>query len=277
MLGSPIAHSRSPQLHLAAYAALGLDWCYERVEVGSGELEPFLDGLGAEWLGLSLTMPLKREVLPRLAARDDLVDVVGGANTVVRDGDGRWIGANTDVEGIVRAYEDHGVTRVAEGLVLGGGATAAAVLAALGAMGAERVAVAVREPARAAALHGVAEAVGLELRLVRLDGPMPGAPDTVVSTLPGGTPVDLAALTPARDAGAVLFDVAYAPWPSALAQHWAITGGTVASGLEMLLHQAVGQVRRFVGGGVPAPLPDEAGVVDAMRRAVGLEPGVVGG
>ena len=66
VLGSPIAHSKSPALHRAAYGALGLDWTYEAVEVRDGALEPFLAGLDASWRGLSLTMPLKREVLPHV-------------------------------------------------------------------------------------------------------------------------------------------------------------------------------------------------------------------
>ncbi|HEY6800691.1 MAG TPA: shikimate dehydrogenase, partial [Agromyces sp.] len=62
VLGSPIGHSRSPELHRAAYRVLGLDWDYGRVEVDDTGLARFLASLGSEWRGLSLTMPLKRRV-----------------------------------------------------------------------------------------------------------------------------------------------------------------------------------------------------------------------
>jgi shikimate dehydrogenase len=68
VLGSPIAHSQSPALHTAAYAALGLDWQYDAVEVTGATLANFVASRDASWRGLSLTMPLKRDVLPLLQA-----------------------------------------------------------------------------------------------------------------------------------------------------------------------------------------------------------------
>ncbi|MFH8813619.1 shikimate dehydrogenase, partial [Streptomyces hygroscopicus] len=60
VLGSPIAHSKSPLLHLAAYEALGLsDWTYERIECTGEQLPALVDSLGPEWVGLSVTMPGK--------------------------------------------------------------------------------------------------------------------------------------------------------------------------------------------------------------------------
>src|SRR5512139_1643574 len=91
VLGSPIAHSLSPVLHRAAYAELGLDWSYDAVEVDTPGLEPFLRGLDDRWRGLSLTMPLKRTVLPLLDRTDHWAEVSGGANTVVLE-DGRLLG-----------------------------------------------------------------------------------------------------------------------------------------------------------------------------------------
>ena len=72
VLGDPIAHSLSPALHRAGYAELGLDWAYDAHRVPAGGLATFVDGLGPEWRGLSLTMPLKQEVLPHLAETDRL-------------------------------------------------------------------------------------------------------------------------------------------------------------------------------------------------------------
>src|SRR5690348_2105954 len=138
VLGSPIAHSLSPLLHRAAYRALGLeDWTYDAVEIRSGELGAFLDGLAAEepgpaghWAGLSLTMPLKQEVLPLLATRSPLVETTGAANTVLLR-DGQRDGHNTDVHGIIAALRGAGVDRVDRAAVIGAGATAASAIVAL--------------------------------------------------------------------------------------------------------------------------------------------------
>ena len=85
MLGSPVAHSLSPVLHRAAYAALGLDgWSYDRIECVEGGLAELVAGLGAGWAGLSLTMPLKRVALEVADVVSDLVAAVGAANTLIR-------------------------------------------------------------------------------------------------------------------------------------------------------------------------------------------------
>uniref|UniRef100_UPI0037C832E5 shikimate dehydrogenase family protein n=1 Tax=Salinibacterium sp. TaxID=1915057 RepID=UPI0037C832E5 len=83
VLGSPISHSLSPRIHKAAYEVLGLDWSYESVDVTEGSLADFVTKLDSRWRGLSLTMPLKRGILPLLDSRDSVVDTVGAANTVL--------------------------------------------------------------------------------------------------------------------------------------------------------------------------------------------------
>jgi shikimate dehydrogenase len=110
VLGQPIAHSLSPILHNAAYEALGLaDWEYGRFEVGEDDLAGFLNGLGDEWAGLSLTMPLKQVVLGLLDHVEPLAGVTGSVNTVVFTGKGparMAVGTNTDVYGIVTALRE---------------------------------------------------------------------------------------------------------------------------------------------------------------------------
>ncbi|CAN5195657.1 shikimate dehydrogenase [soil metagenome] len=270
VLGSPIAHSKSPALHAAAYRVLGLSWSYEAVEVADGGLGAFLAGLDETWRGLSLTMPLKREVLPLLEGRSSLVDEVGAANTVLIDG-GDLRGFNTDVAGIIAAFADHGVTELESVQLLGAGATAASVLAAASRMGATRALVSARDPERASHLKPLADSLDIDLTVRRLgvsDRSMI-VPSAIISTLPGGTPLDVVFAQPIRH-GAVLLDVAYDPWPSALAASWLDAGGTVVSGLEMLLHQAIAQVRIFVTGEDGGALDREDEVVAAMRSAVGL-------
>ena len=130
VLGSPIAHSLSPALHRAAYAALGLDdWTYQAIECAEADLAGLVGSLGPEWAGLSLTMPLKRTVLPLLDHAESLVTVTGGANTVVFRPDGRY-GYNTDVQGIVDALTEAGAPAPRGVTILGAGATACSALAA---------------------------------------------------------------------------------------------------------------------------------------------------
>ncbi len=271
VLGSPIAHSKSPRLHAAAYRVLELPWSYRAVEVVEGSLGAFVNTCDPSWRGLSLTMPLKREVLPMLASRSAVVETVGAANTVLFDDAMAMHGFNTDVAGIVAAFADHAVSRLDDVMILGGGATAASVLAAVAQLGATRALVAARDPDRARALEPLASGVGVDLTVGRL-GDADGTStefSAVISTLPGGAEHGVAFPEGIRR-NAVLLDVAYEPWPSGLARAWSAVGGTVVSGLEMLLHQAVGQVRIFVTGDEHAELPDEAGVVRAMRESVGL-------
>ena len=263
VLGAPIEHSRSPQLHLAAYRVLGLDWDYTREEVDDAGLAGFLDRLGPEWRGLSLTMPLKRRVAELVPDVDEVARRTRQGNTILLDA-GRPVRAfNTDVHGIVAALGEAGVRALDRATVLGGGATAESAVVALESLGAE-VTVAVRDVAKVVASGTFAGA-----RIVAL-GPDADAAlaesAAVVSTIPPGAefPVRLAGLGSAQ----TLLDVAYAPWPTPLAQAWREAGGRVVHGLEMLLHQAVHQVRIFVAGDPSVPLPGEAAVIRAMRTAV---------
>lgn len=271
VLGSPIGHSRSPELHRAAYDALGLDWSYEAVEVAEDGLQAFIDGLGPEWRGLSLTMPLKKAVLPLLTETDRIADQTGGANTVLLDGEDLR-GFNTDVAGIVRALQAAGLEEARYVHILGGGATAASALVAAAELGAERVDVHVRDLARSAWIEPLANDLGLRVRIrpfSQADRSL-DVPDLVISTLPGGTTTE-AVYTDSTRRRSVLFDVAYEPWPTALARQWEAVGGRTVSGLAMLAHQALLQVRIFVSGDPLQPLEDEPGVLAAMLDAVGID------
>ncbi len=267
VLGSPVGHSRSPVLHAAAYGVLGLPWTYGAVELVESELPGFLDGLGDGWRGLSLTMPLKRVVLRHLAVRSGLVDAIGAANTVLVTDDG-LVGFNTDVYGVVRALESAGVPRIEDVHLIGAGATAASVVAAVIDRGALHVTISARSPERAAPVAELARGLGATAEVLPLDASPETSPGLVVSTLPGGSAVDV--LIAGVPAGAVLFDVAYDPWPSRLAERWNDAGQQVVSGIEMLVYQALAQVRVFAGGDPTTGLDDEPAVLTAMRASVGL-------
>jgi shikimate dehydrogenase len=238
VLGSPVAHSLSPVLHNAAYAALGLtDWSYGLHECREPELAGFVDGLGPEWAGLSLTMPLKRVTLDVADEVDELAGAIGAANTLVLTG--RRTAYNTDIVGIGATLGDVSGRAV----VLGAGGTAQSALAALREAGIDDVTVLVRDLARTPELRDTAERLGVAPRIVVISTLPPGGADPLVP--PG--------------AGAVVLDVVYAPWPTPFAAAALAAGAGVRSGLEMLLHQAVAQVELMTG---------KPGPVAAMRTAL---------
>ncbi|MBN9150318.1 MAG: shikimate dehydrogenase [Micrococcales bacterium] len=265
VLGSPIAHSKSPAIHVAAYRVLGLDWSYDAVEVASGDLGAFLNGCGSSCRGLSLTMPLKREIVPYLAEQDAVSRLVGAANTVLVTEDG-FAGFNTDVVGAERMLSESVPGAVRHALILGGGATAGSLLVALANCGASEITVSTRSPEKSTGLLAVADQLGVALAV---SGPdvLPEALDVVVSTLPGTAP--LVRKFPARLRATVpLVDIAYDPWPTPIARHWLEAAGGVANnGLGMLVYQALVQVRIFVAGDPERELPGEAAVLRAMREA----------
>ncbi|WP_082467645.1 shikimate dehydrogenase [Leifsonia sp. Leaf264] len=267
VLGSPIAHSKSPALHAAAYAALGLDWSYERHEVDEAGFDALLDDRTAGWRGLSLTMPLKARAFARADELDSVAAQTGAVNTLVFAADGSSTGFNTDVAGLVEAVVEAGVSTARHVVVLGAGATAASAIVAAANLGAEHVHLAVRNPDRGHQLDGLSASLGLTHAVSTFDELDGVSAELVISTLPGGTVLE-AGIPLALQRDALLFDVAYDPWPSALAMSWLKRGGRVASGLGMLLHQALVQVRVFVSGDPLIPLPDEAAVLAAMRAAI---------
>jgi shikimate dehydrogenase len=261
VLGSPIAHSLSPVLHRAAYRALGLDdWSYEAIECGEARLPGLLAGCGPDWAGLSLTMPLKRAVLPLLDRAEPLAVAVGGANTVVLRG-GRRHGYNTDVPGLVTTLAEAGVSDPGPVLILGAGATACSALAAVRELGADKVMVAVRDPARAGPLVAAADRLGVAVALTPLAEAAGLRPGLLISTVPAGAADFLADRWAAGgEAPPQVADVVYHPWPTPLAAAAAAAGSVVASGYAMLLHQAAGQVELMTGRAAPVAAMRVAGL-----------------
>ncbi|MGI5374005.1 shikimate dehydrogenase [Streptomyces sp. CA-251387] len=259
VMGKPIAHSLSPVLHRAAYEELKLTgWTYDRFEVDEAALPEFLKELGPEWAGLSLTMPLKRAVIPLLDEISETAASVEAVNTVVFTEDGRRVGDNTDIPGMVAALRERGIEQVDSAAILGAGATASSALAALARICTGEVVAYVRSEARAAEMRQWGERLDVEVRTADwADADRALHAPLVIATTPAGTTDALATAVPERPA--TLFDVLYDPWPTALAARWSMFGGAVVSGLDLLVHQAVLQVEQMTGR-APAPL-------DAMRKA----------
>ena len=274
VVGHPIAHSLSPVLHKAAYEKLGLDWAYEAVDVEPGELEVFLERSTSLLRGLSVTMPHKVSALEISDSVDLHSARTGSVNTLLCEyseaGERQLRGFNTDVFGIVNALRDSGLEIVRHIAVIGGGATASSAVAAAAELGAEHVSVIARNPTKAFYLETIGQEYGVNVSVHTIDQMSEiAAVDVAISTLPGDVELSLKELN--RVSRATLLDVAYSPWPSLRAAEWATAGGEVVSGLRMLAHQALIQVRIFVNGSPLDVLPEESAVKEAMFASVGLE------
>ncbi|MGW6931648.1 shikimate dehydrogenase [Lentzea sp. NPDC054927] len=262
VIGSPIEHSLSPVLHNAAYAALGLDWEYTRLECTEAGVPALVASLGPEWVGLSCTMPTKRAALAVASSVTARASAVGAANTLVRTDSG-WHADCTDVDGVVGALREKGFSGGSAGVVIGAGGTATAVLAGFAELGISSVSLVVRDPSRAAEAVATAARVGVAVEVLALSSVdlavLAGSSDVLVSTVPAEATVPLAA---ALARAPYVLDVIYHPWPTPVASAVEASGARLATGLDMLLHQAFGQVEQFTGLAAPR---------EVMRSALAAE------
>ncbi|UOQ60811.1 shikimate dehydrogenase [Leucobacter rhizosphaerae] len=279
VLGDPIAHSKSPLIHRAAYAELGLDWEYTAIRCGRDALSELLTSRDADWRGFSVTMPLKEEAHRLAAVLDPVARESGVVNTLLRlSGAAGWAGFNTDVAGLATAIRRSGLD-ARRTVVLGSGATAVSAVLAARRLGAEHVTIVARNAAAAAELvdrfSGTREttsAAPVELAAVsptawRTDpAALLASATLVVSALPGPASRELD--VPDGLTRIPLFDVAYDPWPSPLAVRWTGAGGQAHSGLGMLVAQALIQIRIFQHGDPDTAVADEDEVQAVMQRAL---------
>ena len=231
VLGSPIAHSLSPALHNAAYLSLGIEGKYDAVEVRSGELAAFMDKVrqaDVNWIGFSLTMPLKEETLLVANKVDALAKQINSANTLIPTLDG-WLATTTDVAGFIWALAQHEVTNFKKVQIIGAGATARAAAAAIDAPG-RQIEVISRSASREVPMRSCvldAELSFASWHQIELDA------DLVINTSPKGAADELPSGT------GVLFEALYEPWPTKLAAKWQ---GKVIDGMDLLIHQAIDQI-----------------------------------
>lgn len=255
VLGSPIAHSKSPIIHSAAFALRSFDATYEAIEIADG-LADFMDKADSAFQGFSITMPLKSQALDFAQRADSLAIGTGSANTLVRTATG-WDAFNTDVFGIQQAASGFKFKTVS---VLGTGATARSAIVATQELGKEVVIwgrtqsslkqlCAEFEIDQQPKLHKACEA------------------DLVISTLPPRALDEHLVEVKNKPTGKLL-DVAYDPWPSKAAELWGES--QTISGLEMLIWQAVGQQRLFAGNDLDEPLAAEKELVQHIRAALNM-------
>ena len=264
VLGSPVSHSLSPVLHNAAYRALGLDHIYSAIETAESELGSFLGSVDSKWLGVSLTMPLKEVAFDYADTCDELSRLTGAINTLVF---GTEVSAfNTDVLGLVDALAEAGSKQISTGVIFGSGATARSTLVALQRLGATEVNCVARNVSDVERMAKIAQEIGVNFSHTSVSESTWLTADVVVNTTPMGALDELAreVYSPAG----LLLDVVYNPWPTQLAASWAVTGGTIVSGLTMLLHQAGHQVTLMTGK--PAPVAQMREALNAELLARGL-------
>ena len=256
LVGSPVAHSLSPRMQNAAFAARGLDWAYVPLPVEAGRLEAAVAGLVAlGFAGANVTIPHKTGAVAFCDELDPAAERAGSVNTLVVSGDGRVLGSSTDGLAVTEAVEVSG----ARVLLLGAGGAAQAVATALVDGGAASLVVAARSRERAEALVARVRTVAPAADVEAASGWPPDAGDATLVV--HATPVRDAPLV-AVGAGRALVDLAYRPdgRPTALVEA-ARTAGctTVVDGLEILVRQGAASFERWTG--VDAPL-------DTMRAAV---------
>lgn len=257
VLGSPIAHSRSPQLHMAAYKALGLhDWTYDRIECTAEQLPSLVKSFDSQWAGVSVTMPAKFAALAFADERTARAELVGSANTLVRTDRG-WRADNTDIDGVIGALgELFQPSQLGQAVVLGSGGTAPAAVAGLCDRGVTGITVIARNEHKAATVVELGTRLGVSTRFCAvMDAEVADViaqADVLISTIPADAASQYGAVL---SGAAVLFDVIYDPWPTPLASAVAGAGGRVMNGLPMLLYQAISQVEQFTGLSAPrAPM-----------------------
>ena len=264
VLGSPVSHSLSPVLHNAAYRALGLDHTYSAIETAESELGSFLGSVDSNWLGVSLTMPLKEVAFDYADTCDELSILSGAINTLVF---GTEVSAfNTDVLGLVDALAEAGSKQISTGVIFGSGATARSTLVALQRLGATEVNCVARNVSDVERMAKVAHEIGVNFSHTSVSESTWLTADVVVNTTPMGALAELA--REVYSPVGLLLDVVYNPWPTQLAASWAVTGGTIVSGLAMLLHQAGHQVTLMTGK--PAPVAQMREALNAELLARGL-------
>jgi len=242
VLGFPIAHSLSPVLHAKAFDLLGIAGSYEAIEVASGGLADFLKSQGANYDYLSLTMPLKEEVLVIAESSgitvDELALRIQSVNTLVRNGSG-WSATSTDGSGFVKALANAGYDHFNSVLILGAGGTARAVAGALDEI-ADSVVIMGRSVRRNVGIAACFTKLAPEF--ISWDDQIDLRNfDLIVNTTPSGAADLVAENIPFKVEG-LLFDVLYKPWPTLLARRWSDAGGKVISGLELLLYQGIDQI-----------------------------------
>ena len=261
VVGDPIDHSLSPNIHSVAYRFLGLDWDYTRFQISEGYLQTFLSSEGSNLSGLSVTMPLKHEASELAASRDEIVELLGVANTLVRTESG-FAAFNTDVYGIEMSLSDCWKANIDRVAVLGSGATAQSALFALHRkVPKAQISIYVRDLAKTQSIKDLASKLGLDLEIRELST-FSTNQDLTISTIPA-TALDTISTDSQHG---WLLNVNYSSKDSNFSSQF--DDARVIQGETMLIWQAIAQIRIFISGSPNIELGNEEAVFANMADAL---------
>lgn len=272
VIGWPVGHSLSPQMHTAALRALGRDAVYVAFGVRPPHLASAIGGLGALGVrGVNITLPHKERVMQLVDALDDSALSVGAVNTLYRDGE-RWVGSNTDAAGLARSVREAGVAIEGSRVwVVGAGGAARAAVVGLAQAGASSVVVSARRSEQstglaqslAGGLRGTAlEATGFsEPELARAAERTDLMVQATSATLHDHALAEaFAAALPLASlpVHAVVMDLVYTPLETTVLRRARRQGLRTLDGLGMLIGQAALSLERWTGQEAPLAAMREA-------------------
>lgn len=272
LLGDPVAHSWSPQLHNPAFRHQGLNWAYVALRVEAEELGAAVEGLRAlRFAGANVTIPHKEAVMPLLDEHAERADAVGAVNTIIvkREEDGaRLRGDNTDVVGFLDPLHEYAErVRGAEGVILGaGGAARAAAYALLSTFAPRRLTLAARRVEQADRL--ARDLAPYDERDALSTVPLSEAEQAVRQgqLLVNATPLGMAPHTDetpwphANDFSPehIVYDLVYTPAQTRFLKEAAARSATTIGGQEMLVGQAAAAYRQWTGEAMPTDVVQRA-------------------
>ena len=258
VLGKPVSHSLSPVIHNAAYQQLGLPFTYEAIELDEDDFPKFIANRGNEWLGFSLTMPLKEVAFNVTDDVSPVALLTKSINTLICQHTLR--ADNTDVFGIAQALRLGGCNSPKSATIIGSGATARSAIVALEGLGVEVIQIFARNLVKSASCIDLGNQLGITIDSASEFSNILFKADVVINTTPKGA-ADVFAAQIDSPRG-FLLDVIYDPWPTNLAMVWQAANLPVIPGYQMLLHQAVRQIELMTG-----MLPD----VDHLKSVLAAE------
>ena len=268
VIGWPVAHSLSPVIHNAAFAALEMDWTYVALPVEPGAVPVAVAGLQAlGFAGANVTMPHKEAVAEQMDELTEDAARLRAVNTIEVAG-GRLVGHNTDAPGFARFLEhDAGFDPAGKTAVLfGAGGAARACALAVARAGLTRIVVALREPARAAPLADALDGLETEVEAIAFDDAADASADLVLNATPLGAHGEDLPL-PKLGADALFVDLLYRPATTPAQQAAKAAGAQAVGGLGLLLHQAALSFELWTGRPAPLEVMSAAAVVALAEPA----------